>query len=123
MHLSNESQPNAEESRGKDGVLDCWSCRAKTANGREAPASHRRASTSPSRTRANHGSPHCQHSNYFMISELTRTLTAYVERLRWSETAAVGNRRGSRSSAAKSSHASMAGSSHWALTSTKTWMP
>src|SRR2546422_3881424 len=50
-----------------------------------------------------------------MTSDLTRTLTAYAERLRWSETAAAGSMRGNRSSAAKSSHASMAGSSHWAL--------
>src|SRR6267142_4432672 len=68
------------------------------------------------------GPPRSRHSNCCVISESIRALTGCGGRWRWSETTAVGSTPDSRSSAARSSRASMAGPSPWAPTSIKVWM-
>ncbi len=69
------------------------------------------------RTRASPGPPRCRRSSCCVTSGSTRAPTACAGRWRWSETTAVGSTPGSRSSAVRSSRASMAGPSPWAPTS------
>ena len=122
MRLLRSSRRSARGWPPRAGVPGCWRCMAKTASGREAPVSRRGSSTTPTSTRASPGPPRCQHYSCCMISASTRVLTGCAGRWRWSETTAVGSTRGSGSSAARSSRASMAGPSHWAPTSIKMWM-
>src|SRR5882672_5891221 len=121
MRRLRSSRRSARAGQPRGGVPDCWRCRAKTVSGREAPASRRRVGGAP-RIRASPGPPRCRHSNCCVISESIRARTGCGGRWRWSETTAVGSTPDSRSSAARSRRASMAGRSHWAPTSIKTSM-